>query len=191
VGRLGVGGGQPGVQGAGAPQGELLLQAGPHLGVRTGELQVVDGPPDVEAGAADEDRPAALCQQRVDTGARESLVLGDARRLRHVPDVEEVVGDPAAFLVRQLGGADVHPAVELHRVRVDHLTAETRGQVDAEIGLSGRGGTHDGDDPRNGSSSTHRTSLANLGATSRTSDVTARGRGRCLLRGSGRRFEDR
>lgn len=188
VGGLGVGDGQPGVQRAGAAQGELLLQTGPYLGIRTGEFEVVDGASDVQAGAADEDGPAVLREQRVDAGAREPLVLGDARRHRHVPDVQQVVGNTAALLGRQLGGADVHPPVELHRVCVDDLTAEALGEVDAEIGLSGRGGTHDGDDPRNGSCSTHRHSLANLGATSRTSYVTVRGRGRCLLRDSSRRF---
>ncbi|BCL27262.1 hypothetical protein GCM10017557_21210 [Streptomyces aurantiacus] len=98
------------------------------------------------------------------------------------------MGDSAAFLGRQFGGADVHPPVELHRVCVDDLTAEALGQVNAEIGLSGRGGTHDGDDPRSGSCSTHRHSLANLGTTSRTNYVTAQGRGRCLMRGSSHRF---
>ena len=78
AGGLGVGGGQPGVQRAGAAQRELLLQPGPDLGVGAGELQVVDGPADVQPGAADQDRPAALGEQRVDRGAGQPLVLGDA-----------------------------------------------------------------------------------------------------------------
>lgn len=119
------------MQRAGAAQGELLLQAGPYLGVGAGELQVVDGPADVQPGAAHQDRPAALGEQRVDTGAGEPLVLGDAGRDGHVPDVQEVVRDPSALLGRQLGGADVHPSVQLHGVGVDDLAAETLGKENA------------------------------------------------------------
>lgn len=61
-----------------------------------------------------------------------------------------MVRDAAPFLGRQLGGTDVHPPVELHRVGVDDLAAQALGQMDAEIGLSRRGGTDDGDDPRGG-----------------------------------------
>lgn len=60
-GGLGVGGGEPGVERAGAVRGQLLLQAGADLGVGAGEVEVVDGAAHVEAGAADEDgvRPSA------------------------------------------------------------------------------------------------------------------------------------
>ncbi|GAA2487618.1 hypothetical protein GCM10010393_18700 [Streptomyces gobitricini] len=101
------------------------------------------------------------------------------------------MGDAAALLGRQLGGADVHPPVELHGVGVDDFTAQLLGEVDAQIGLSGRRGADDGDDPRGGSCTSHRPSLANVAAGPRTSYVTARHRRRCLLRGSDRRFTDR
>lgn len=44
VGGLGVGDGQPGVQGTGAAQGELLLQAGPYLGVGAGNSRLSTAP---------------------------------------------------------------------------------------------------------------------------------------------------
>ena len=127
----------------------------------------------------------------VDPRAGQLLVLGDGGGDRDVPDVQEVVRDTATLLGCQLGGTDVHPSVELHGVGVDDLAAEPLGQEDAQIGLSGRGGPDDGDDPRGGGCTTHRPSLANHAATARTSYVTARPRGRCLLRGPGRRFPGR
>src|SRR5690606_5366013 len=150
-----VGGGEPGVQGAGAPQRELLLQAGAHVGVGPGELEVVDGTADVEAGAAHQDRPAALGEQGVDPLPREPLVLGDGGGDGHVPDVQEVVRHPAALLGRQFGGADVHPSVELHRVGVDDLTSEALRQENTQIGLSGRSGADDGDDAGGGGCAAH------------------------------------
>ncbi len=179
------------MQGAAALLGELGLQPGPHLRVGAGEVEGVDGAAYVQAGAADEDGGAALGEQAVDLGAGQPLVLGDVRGPGHVPDVQEVVRDAVALGHRQLGGADVHSPVELHGVGVDDFATEMAGERDAQIGLSGRGGTDDGDDPGYGNCGVHRPSLANPRGASRTSDVTARLRVRCLLRGSGRRFTDR
>src|SRR5690606_38589206 len=155
-----------------AAQGELLLQPGADVGVGAGELQVVDGPADVEAGSADQDGPASAGEQRVDPLPGQPLVLGDRGGLRDVPDVQQVVRDALALLGRQLGGSDVHPPVELHGVGVDDLTAEPTGQGNTQIGLSGRGGSDDCDDAGGGGCAAHRPSLANLAARSRTGYVT-------------------
>lgn len=146
-------------QGA-AAQRDLFLQAGADLGVGAGELHDVQGAADVEAGSADEDGSAALGEQFVDLQAGQPLVVGDVRGVGDVPDVEEVVRDTAALLGRQFGGADVHPPVQLHGVGVDDLAVEMAGQGDAQVGLSCRGGTYDGDDPRGGGCFPHRPSLA-------------------------------
>lgn len=143
------------MQGAGAAERDLLLQPRPDLGVGAGELHGVQGAAHVQPGPADEDGGAALREQGVDLGAGQALVLGDARGLGHVPDVEEVVRDAAPLPRRQLGGADVHPPVQLHGVGVDDFTVEMTGQGDAQIGLSGCRGTDDGDDPRGGSCFPH------------------------------------
>ena len=79
LGGLGVGGGEPGVQRAGAAQRELLLQPGADLGVGAGELQGVDGPADVEPGAADQDRRSGPRRAGASISrAGQPLVLGDA-----------------------------------------------------------------------------------------------------------------
>lgn len=168
--RLGVGGGQPGVQRAGAVLGQLRLQRGPYVGVRAGELQGVDGALHIEPGAADQDGRAAGGEQPVDLGAGQPLVLGDAGGLRDVPDVQQVVRDGSAFGERQLRGADVHAPVELHGVGIDHLAVELLSKEYPQIGFSGRSGADDGDDPRCGSRASHRHSLANLRTTSRTNE---------------------
>ena len=53
-----------------------------------------------------------------------ALVRRDRGVLLHLEHVELVVGHAPALGGGELGGADVHPAVELHRVGVDHLAAE-------------------------------------------------------------------
>ena len=58
----------------------------------------------------------------------------------HCPD------DAAPFLHRRLGGADVHPAVYLHRVDRQDFTAEPGGDVDGQLGLPGGGRAHEGND---------------------------------------------
>ncbi|GGO66101.1 hypothetical protein GCM10012289_19310 [Nonomuraea cavernae] len=54
--------------------------------------------------------------------------------------------DPPLFGEGEFGGADVHSSVKLHGVGVDALTSQPERDVHGEVGLSGRGGTHDGDD---------------------------------------------
>ena len=182
---LGVGGGEPGVQGAGAAQRRAPPPAGRGPRGRCRGTPGCRWPPRTyspEPPTRTGERPSA--SSAVDLGAGQPLVLGDAGGLGDVPDVQQVVRDAAALLGRQLGGADVHAPVELHGVGVDDLAAEALGEGDAQIGLSGRGGADDGDDARGGGCAAHRPSLANPGAPPRTSYVTARVRGRCLLRGS-------
>ena len=54
---------------------------------------------------------------------------------------------PRRCVERQLRGADVHAAVELHGVGVDDLAAEPLGEVEREIGLAGAGRSGDHDQP--------------------------------------------
>ena len=65
-------------------------------------------------------RPA----MRLDVGGGGLLIAGDGRRLGDVEHVELVVRDAATLGDRQLRGADVHAAVELHGVGVHDLAAE-------------------------------------------------------------------
>ena len=67
-----------------------------------------------------------------------------------VPDVEQVMRHPATLRQRQFRGADVHAAVELHRIGVDDLAAEPPGKFHTQVALAGRGGTDDSDDTGHG-----------------------------------------
>ena len=57
----------------------------------------------------------------VDPGPRRGLVVGDARLVGHLEDVEQVVRDAAAVGHRNLRGSDVHAPVQLHGVGVHDL----------------------------------------------------------------------
>ena len=53
---------------------------------------------------------------------------------------------PRRSRLGQLRRADVHAAVDLHRVGVDDLAAEPLGEVERELGLARGRGADDGDD---------------------------------------------
>ena len=60
--------------------------------------------------------------------------------------------DAVPLTGRQLGGAEVHAAVLLHGVGVDHfdadLAAQPVGDGERELGFAGAGGADDRDRPR-------------------------------------------
>ena len=140
--------GQPRVQCRSAELLQLRLQPGPHGGVGAREVQLVEDRPDVQPGPSDEQRDDARGAQPVDLRPRPLPVLGHGRRFAHVPQVEQVVRHPAPFGGVGLGRADVHAAVELHRVGVDHLAAEPARQLHGERGLAGGGRPDHGHDRR-------------------------------------------
>src|SRR5581483_2951277 len=72
-------------------------------------------------------------------------VPGHARRLGHVPDVEDVVGYALTLAHGELGRADVQAPVHLHRVGVDDLAAERVCQAQRQVGLAGGGRPDDRD----------------------------------------------
>ena len=136
-GRLGIALREHGMQGRRAPLLELGRPAGPHVGVGTREVERVDDRADVERRSPDHDRRHAATQAVGHDVAGHALELRDAARLGDVQDVEEVMGHAAALVGRRLGRADVHAAVQLHRVGVDHFrVAEPAGERDGEIGLA-------------------------------------------------------
>ena len=120
---------QPLVQRRRTDRGQLRLQPGPQRGVGAGKRRT---PPARPARRDRSRRPAAVPgrgRATSSTAARASrLVRRHARRLGHVPDVQYVVRHALPLGRRQLGRADVHAPVELHRVGVDHLAAERVGQ---------------------------------------------------------------
>ena len=72
--------------------------------------------------------------------------LGDREFLRRVDEVDHVVDHALALLWSRLGGADVHPPIDLHRVDGDDLGADGEGDLDGGSGLPGGRGAQDGDD---------------------------------------------
>ena len=69
----------------------------------------------------------------------------------NVEDIEQMMRDPAPLGERELGGADIHRAIELHRVGVDDLRAQAvlakrHSEVECEIRLAGRGRPDHSDD---------------------------------------------
>ncbi len=140
--------GEPGMQGVRADLLDLGLQPGPDRRFGAREVQVVEHRAHVQAGATDQHGRLAGRQQLVDHTAGQALVDRHRRGLGDLPEVEQVVRDPAALGRCELGRSDVHAPVELHGVGVHHLASEPAGQFDTERGLAGRGGTDDGDHER-------------------------------------------
>src|SRR5665648_710983 len=73
----------------------------------------------------------ATCAHLCDVLPCVPLVARDGGVLADVEHVELVVRHPAPLGDGQLGGSDVHPAVQLHGVGVDHLPAEPLRERDA------------------------------------------------------------
>ena len=97
--------------------------AGPQRGVRAGELEPLQDRPHVQAGPPTSSGVGRGRACRRSPPGR-PLVLGHAGRLGDLPQVEDVVRHALPLVRAELGGADVHAAVELHRVGVDHLAVE-------------------------------------------------------------------
>ena len=99
----------------------------PDLRVTAREPKVVEQGAHVEPGTTDDHRGDPPSGELPQDGATVVLVLGDAELLGHLEDVEQVVRDPSALGWRYLGGADVHPPVDLERIGVDDLAADEPG----------------------------------------------------------------
>ena len=137
---------QLGEQGGDPLAVEPLLQGRPYVGVGRRDLEPVERRPHVEPRPARDHGHGAAGQHGVDVGPRVPLVGGDAGLLGHVEHVELVVRDAVPLLGRHLGGADVHPAVELRGVGADDLAAQPLRERDGEVGLAGGGRADDSDD---------------------------------------------
>ena len=122
----------------------------PDLRVAARELQVVEQGAQIEARAADHDRRNPAAREVAQRGASPSLVLGDVGILGHVESVQEVMAYARPVGRGGLGGADVHPAIELEGVGVDDLGPEPLGQLEGDLALARGGRAHDGDDRRPG-----------------------------------------
>ena len=122
---------------------QLLPQRG--VGRAVGKGAPGDERVDVKPRPADDDRQFSAREDIVHAGGRFRRVARDGVVLRRVGDVDHVVRHALHFLRRGLGRADVHAAVDLHRVGRDDLAAEPLREHDAQRGLA-RGGRAGNDD---------------------------------------------
>lgn len=96
---------------------------------------------EVQSGPTGKERNLAA---GVDIGsglAGEFDVVGDVASLVRVKDIDEVVRDAAAFIGGGFGGADVHAAIERHRVERKDFGVDAAGEFDGEGRLSDGGGS--------------------------------------------------
>ena len=122
----------------------LALGLGPQLGpdqlVAAGAFEEpVEQGLDVQGRAAHGDDGLAPAADVLD--GREGLVQEQphAERFARLDHVDQMVPDLLLGLFGGLGRADIHAAVDLHRVHADDLAVEGPGQLESQPGLA-RGG---------------------------------------------------
>ncbi len=128
---------EPLVERLGTGRARLGHERGAERAIRGGSRQE---PPDertvVEARAAHQDRPAAAAPDLPDRRGRVAREPGGIVAVVGLDDVHQVVMDRAALRLRGLGGADVHPAIDLARVDAHHLDRPALGERHGHAGLS-------------------------------------------------------
>ena len=117
------------------------LILGADGGVGGWELPVVDKRLGIKHGAADQDWRLAAGHDAFHVRDGIALVAGHRSGLGHVPHIELVVRDSLALGRGELGGANVHTAVELHGIDVDHLAAQLLRQRQPQRRFAGGGGS--------------------------------------------------
>ena len=113
---------------------EFGVERGDHVRVATGDAQIVDDGPEVEAGSADEHRMATPLLDPRQRLPRRLLELPHREILPGVDQIEEMVGHRRTGGRVGLGRADVHPAVDAHGVDRDDLAVTpARGQREGDL----------------------------------------------------------
>jgi len=105
-----------------------------HAGIagRGGKIPSGEKRLDIKPRPADDDGRFAPGKQRVTARRRVFDPAADAVVLGGVGHVDHMVRHAAHFFPRGLGRADVHAAVELHRVRAHNFGAESERKTHAE-----------------------------------------------------------
>ena len=68
-----------------------------------------------------------------------------AQDLIRVSDVDQMVRDTCHFLLRRLGSADIHAAVEETRIGRNDLAVQTFGKLNGKLRFANSGGADDED----------------------------------------------
>ena len=95
---------------------------------------------EIERRAADEEDLFAAGVDLGHRGGGRFDVLGDAVLVGRLDDVEQMMRHGGAVCGRRLGGADVHAAIDRHRVERDDFGVESLGERDADACLADGGG---------------------------------------------------
>ncbi len=69
---------------------------------------------------------------------------GRAVILIRIQEVNQMMGDKFPLCGRRLGGADIHPAVDLHRIGAEDLPLKPSREAKSQRGFSGGGGPDNG-----------------------------------------------
>jgi len=91
----------------------------------------------IQGGAAHEKHFAAGSPDCFHALLRSLKISGQAERLMRIYQVDQMVGHPAALLRSGFGRANVHAAVDGHRIHGNDFRAEALGQRQTDGGLAG------------------------------------------------------
>ncbi len=76
-------------------------------------------------------------------GVRVMLIFGQREGLVGIDDIEKMMAHAALLVCGRLGGANVHAAIHLARIRGDDLAAKFLREFDRQCGLANRRGSED------------------------------------------------
>ena len=105
------------------------------------QLELGQRRPQVQPGAADDDRPPAVGERAVDLGVRQLRVAAGAERLPGRHEADQPVLEPCPLLRCRRPGQDLQPAVDLQGVGGDGEgplaeLAQPVGERDRDLGLA-------------------------------------------------------
>src|SRR5208283_1111090 len=118
-------------------------------GGRSGEDPVAQDA-QVESAATDYQHGPSAGGHFRDRRFSESREFSDVERVIRRADIDQMMRYASLLGGGRLGGADIHPAIDLPRVGVDDFRAQSFGDGDCERGLAGASGTDNKTDARAG-----------------------------------------
>jgi hypothetical protein len=98
---------------------------------------------EVEASSAGDDGQTASLGDGLERGARLSAILARGKGLGGIGYVDQVMGQEGALFSSGLGRAQVHAAIDGHRVATDDLATELLAEGEGESGLAAAGGAEE------------------------------------------------
>lgn len=113
--------------------GQLAFPTGANLPIGAGKGQIVNDRLDIQPGTASEHRGQPTTSDVVHQCSGLPLVSSYRGWFSDVQYIQQVVRDAVSLRPRELGRADIHPAVKLHRIGIDHFTAEFHGKPDGQL----------------------------------------------------------